>query len=160
MQSQRQLRVGELVRHALSDILMRGGTYDPDIDRQPITVPEVRMTPDLKIATVFVMPLGGANADVIVKALARQAKPLRGQLSRQIRQLKYMPELRFRLDTRFDDDDRMRDALAEPEVARDLAAEEGGGDAGTPRATDIPHASGTDSPATPAADDRTSGGNQ
>lgn len=118
--SQRQLRVGELVRHALSDILMRGGTYDPDLDRQPITVPEVRMSPDLKIATVFVMPLGGANAEVIVKALAKQAKPLRGQLSRQIRQLKYMPELRFRLDTRFDDDDRMRDALADPAVAPDL----------------------------------------
>lgn len=118
--SQRQLRVGELVRHALSDILMRGGTYDPELDRQPITVPEVRMSADLKIATVFVMPLGGANADNIVKALARQAKPLRGQLSRQIRQMKYMPELRFRLDTRFDDDDRMRQALADPTVAEDL----------------------------------------
>ncbi|WP_371747222.1 30S ribosome-binding factor RbfA [Acuticoccus sp. I52.16.1] len=120
MQSQRQLRVGELVRHALSDILMRGGSYDPDLDRQPITVPEVRMSPDLKIATVFVMPLGGENADAIVKALARQAKPLRGQLSRQIRQMKFMPELRFRLDTRFDDDDRMRDVLSEPTVAADI----------------------------------------
>ncbi|WP_319005121.1 30S ribosome-binding factor RbfA [Acuticoccus sediminis] len=124
MQSQRQLRVGELVRHALSDILMRGGTYDPDLDRQPITVPEVRMSADLKIATVYVMPLGGMNAELIVKALARQAKPLRVQLSRQIRQLKYMPELRFRLDTRFDDDDRMREALHDPSVAADIEHED------------------------------------
>ncbi|MEM6761908.1 MAG: 30S ribosome-binding factor RbfA [Pseudomonadota bacterium] len=124
MQSQRQLRVGELVRHALSDILMRGGTYDPDLDSQPITVPEVRMSPDLKIATVFVMPLGGKNADRIVKALARNAKPLRATLSRQIRQLKYMPDLRFRLDTRFDDDDRMRNALADPQVAKDVSADD------------------------------------
>lgn len=119
--SQRQLRVGELVRHALSDILMRGGTYDPDIDRQPITVPEVRMSADLKIATVFVMPLGGENQERIVKALARNAKPLRAELSRAIKQLKYMPDLRFRLDTRFDDDDHMRDMLADPTVKADLA---------------------------------------
>ncbi len=121
--SQRQLRVGELVRHAIADILIRGGTYDPDLDRLPITVPEVRMSPDLKIATVFVMPLGGANRDVVVKALARQAKPLRALLAREIRQMKFMPELRFRLDTRFDDDDKMRAAMADPVVAQDLAAE-------------------------------------
>lgn len=121
MQSQRQLRVGELVRHALSDILMRGGTYDPDLDAQPITVPEVRMSPDLKVATVFVMPLGGANQDRIVKALARQAKPLRGELAKQIRQMKFMPELRFRLDTRFDDDDKLRAMLSDPKVASDLS---------------------------------------
>ncbi|MCF3936300.1 30S ribosome-binding factor RbfA [Acuticoccus sp. M5D2P5] len=129
--SQRQLRVGELVRHALADILMRGGTYDPDLDSRPITVPEVRMSPDLKIATVFVMPLGGGDGDRIVKALARSAKFLRGEVSKQIRQLKYMPELRFRLDTRFDDDDRLREMLAEPIVAADLdqddAAEDGEG---------------------------------
>jgi ribosome-binding factor A len=137
-QSQRQLRVGELVRHALSAILMRGGTYDPDIDRAPITVPEVRMSPDLKIATVFVMPLGGANRDVVVKALARQAKPLRAQLAREIRQMKFMPELRFRLDTRFDDDDRMREAMAAPGVAQDLDATDGPGDdaAAAPHAPD------------------------
>ena len=123
MQSQRQLRVGELVRHALSDILMRGGNYDPDVVRQPITVPEVRMRTDLKIATVFVMPLGGQNAERIVKALARNAKQLRGALAPQIRQLKFMPELRFRLDTRFDDDDRMRAALADPRVSSDMGVE-------------------------------------
>ena len=121
--SQRQLRVGELVRHALSDILMRGGTYDPELDR-PITIPEVRMSPDLKIATVFVMPLGGAEGERIVKALARNARFLRGELSKSIRQLKYMPELRFRFDTRFDDDDRMRDMLSEPQVADDVDREE------------------------------------
>ncbi len=126
MQSQRQLRVGELVRHALSAILARGGTYDPDIDRQPITVPEVRMSPDLKIATVLVMPLGGENRDRIVKALARNAKPLRVELAREIRQLKYMPELRFRLDTRFDDDDWMRSVLKDPIIAKDIAKEDDG----------------------------------
>lgn len=123
MQSQRQLRVGELVRHALSDVLKRGATYDPQIDRQPITIPEVRMSPDLKIATVFVMPLGGVNRDAIVKALAQQAKPLRGQLAREISQMRSIPELRFRLDTRFDDDDEMRRALSNPVVANDLEAD-------------------------------------
>lgn len=118
--SQRQLRVGELVRHALSDILMRGEVHDPDLAAQPITVPEVRMSPDLKIATVFVMPLGGANQDQIVKALARNARPLRGELAKRIRQLKYMPTLRFRLDTRFDDDDRLRNLLSDPRVAADI----------------------------------------
>jgi ribosome-binding factor A len=124
-QSQRQLRVGELVRHALADILMRGETYDPELDGRPITVPEVRMSPDLKIATAFVMPLGGEDGERIIKALARNAKPLRAELSKRIRQLKYMPDLRFRLDTRFDDDDRMREALAAPVVAADLSRDDG-----------------------------------
>lgn len=122
--SQRQLRVGELVRHALSDILVRGVIHDPDLDGRPITVPEVRMSPDLKVATVLVMPLGGADGERVVKGLARSAKAIRGELSKKIRQLKFMPDLRFRLDTRFDDDDAMRDALAEPKVATDLSREE------------------------------------
>lgn len=121
--SQRQLRVGELVRHALSDILMRGGTYDPELSR-PITVPEVRMSPDLKIATAYVMPLGGEDGERIVKALARHARFLRGELSKDIRQLKFMPELRFRLDTRFDDDDKLRAMLSSKRVADDLAGGE------------------------------------
>ncbi|XWN31204.1 MAG: 30S ribosome-binding factor RbfA [Devosia sp.] len=120
MQSQRQLRVGELVRHALSEILTRGEVHDEELGRQPITVPEVRMSPDLKVATVFVMPLGGLNADRIVKVLARNAKPIRAVLARRIRQMKYMPELRFRLDTRFDDDDKMRTILEDPDVAADI----------------------------------------
>ena len=122
--SQRQLRVGELVRHALSDILVRGAVHDPDLDGRPITVPEVRMSPDLKVATIYVMPLGGGDGERIVKALARSARPLRGELAKRIRQLKYMPELRFRLDTRFDDDDAMREALAEPDVAADIERQE------------------------------------
>lgn len=122
--SQRQLRVGELVRHALSEILVRGAIHDPDLDGRPITVPEVRMTPDLKVATVFVMPLGGGEGERVVKGLARSARAIRGELSKKVRQLKYMPELRFRLDTRFDDDDAMREALAEPDVAADIARPE------------------------------------
>lgn len=104
---------------------MRGGTYDPDLDR-PITVPEVRMSPDLKLATVFVMPLGGEGQDRVVKALARNARMLRGELSKEIRQMKFMPELRFRLDTRFDDDDHLRDMLSDPKVAADLGDDDTG----------------------------------
>ncbi|MEM8663605.1 MAG: 30S ribosome-binding factor RbfA [Pseudomonadota bacterium] len=126
-QSQRQLRVGELVRHALSDILVRGGTHDPDLDGRPITGPEVRMSPDLKVATVYVMPLGGGDGERVVKALARSARYIRGQLAPQVKQLKFMPELRFRLDTRFDDDDTIRDALSEPKVAEDLRGENDNG---------------------------------
>lgn len=124
MTSQRQLRVGELVRHELSGIFVRGGARDPDLDGVAITVPEVRMSPDLKIATVFVMPLGGGDSERVVKGLARSARFIRGELSKKMRQLKFMPELRFQLDTRFDDDDRMRDALADPLVARDAEAGE------------------------------------
>jgi ribosome-binding factor A len=124
-QTQRQLRVGELVRHALSDILMRGGAHDPELDGRPVTVPEVRMSPDLKIATVFVMPLGGADGERTLKALARSARTLRGALSKEIGQLKFMPQLRFRLDTRFDDDDRVRELLQQPRVAADIAADPG-----------------------------------
>ncbi len=110
MPSQRQLRVGELVRKELSDILTRGQLSDPDLDGVIITVPEVRMTPDLRVATCLVMPLGGEHGQTIVKALARNAKYLRGQLAHRIK-VKYMPDLRFLLDTRFDDDDRIGSLL-------------------------------------------------
>ena len=123
--SQRQLKVGELIRHALAEIFSRGDVVDDVIARHSLTVPEVRMSPDLKIATVFVMPLGGENAERIVKALARNAKALRAMLAREINQLKFMPELRFRLDTRFDDDDRMREVLASPRIVEDLERKEG-----------------------------------
>ncbi|NBN65756.1 30S ribosome-binding factor RbfA [Microvirga tunisiensis] len=121
MPSQRQLRVGELVRKELSDIFTRGQLSDPDLDGVIITIPEVRMTPDLRLATCLVMPLGGRNADKVVKALNRSAKFFRGQVSRKLT-MKYMPDFRFILDTRFDDDDRIGTLLMQPEVKRDLDA--------------------------------------
>lgn len=121
MPSQRQLRVGELVRKELSDIFTRGQLSDPDLDGVILTIPEVRMTPDLRLATCLVMPLGGQNTDKVVKALNRSAKYFRGQVSRKLT-MKYMPDLRFILDTRFDDDDRIGSLLMQPEVKRDLDA--------------------------------------
>ncbi|MBO6509849.1 MAG: 30S ribosome-binding factor RbfA [Roseibium sp.] len=123
--SQRQLRVGETVRKELSDIFTRGEFSDPDLDGVIVTIPEVRMTPDLRLATCLVMPLGGKNAENVEKALNRSAKYLRGQVSRRLT-MKYMPDLRFVLDTRFDDDDRIGSLLHSPEVSRDLDAEEEG----------------------------------
>ncbi len=125
--SQRQLRVGETVRKELSDILTRGEFSDPDLEGVIVTIPEVRMTPDLRLATCLVMPLGGKNAEQVEKALNRSAKFLRGQVARRLT-MKYMPDLRFVLDTRFDDDDRIGSLLHSPEVSRDLDAEEDGGD--------------------------------
>ncbi len=125
--SQRQLRVGETVRKELSDILTRGRFSDPDLDGVIVTIPEVRMTPDLRLATCLVMPLGGVNAENVEKALNRSAKYLRGQVSRRLT-MKYMPDLRFVLDTRFDDDDRIGTLLHSPEVSRDLDADEEDGD--------------------------------
>ena len=119
MPSQRQLRVGELLRKELSEILSRGDVRDPVLETHIITVPEVRVSPDLKHATVLVMPLGGTDADAVVDALGRHRKYLRGQVSRRMT-MKFMPDLHFRLDTRFDDDDRITKLLHRPEVARDL----------------------------------------
>src|SRR5690606_41633009 len=124
MPSQRQLRVGELVRKELSDILTRGGFSNPDLDGAIITVPEVRMSPDLRLATCLVMPLGGRNADKVVRAMNRSTKYFRGQVSRRLT-MKFMPDLRFVLDTRFDDDDRIDRLLHTPEVQRDLSDEDG-----------------------------------
>lgn len=120
MPSQRQLRVGEIVRKEMSDILSRGQLSDPDLDGVIITIPEVRMTPDLRLATCLIMPLGGQNGDKVVKALNRSAKYFRGQISRRMT-MKFMPDLRFILDTRFDDDDRIGALLHSPDVKRDFA---------------------------------------
>lgn len=117
MPSQRQLRVGELVRKEMSDILSRGEMSDPVLERAFVTVPEVRMSPDLRNATVLVMPLGGENAEQVVEALNRSRKYFRGQVSRRMT-MKFMPDLRFALDTRFDDDDRIGDLLNENRANR------------------------------------------
>jgi ribosome-binding factor A len=118
--SQRQLRFGELFRHALAEIISRGRLMDPDLEGRIITIPEVRLTADLKIATVYVMQLGGGDAKVIVKALARNARFIRGELSKTMRDLKFMPELRFRFDEMFDEATRIEKLLHDPRVTRDL----------------------------------------
>jgi len=117
--SQRQLRVGELIRHALADILQRGDVHDPALEGVVVTVPEVRMSPDLKLATVFIMPLGGRDADAILAAFERNKRFLRGDVAHHVA-LRYAPELRFRLDTSFDEGDRIEALLRSPEVKRDL----------------------------------------
>jgi ribosome-binding factor A len=114
------LRVGEQVRHALSELLQRGEIVDPVIENSVISISEVRMSPDLKIATAFVSPLGAANEEAVVKALNSHAKFVRGRVSHALRQMKYMPEFRFRLDTSFDNFAKIDELLKSPEVARDL----------------------------------------
>ncbi len=117
--SQRQLRVGELVRHALADMLSRGEIIDPVIESHFITVPEVRMSPDLKLATCYVVPMGGKDAQAVVKALAANARYIRGQIARRV-DLRYAPDLRFRIDDSFEIGDRVDSLLRSPEVRADL----------------------------------------
>ena len=120
--TQRQLRVAEIIRHAIADILTRGQIADPDLDGVVITVPEVRISPDLKNATALVMPLGGRDTKKVMAGLERSRKWFRGQIARRVN-LKYAPDISFRLDTRFDDDDAVTQMLHRPEVARDLDGE-------------------------------------
>jgi ribosome-binding factor A len=120
---QRQLRVGELVRHALSEVLARGDLREPELVGVIVTVPEVRLTPDLKIATCYVMPLGGQNPEGVVQALDRNRKFLRGEVARRV-ELKFATDLRFRVDTSFAEGARI-DALlrTNPVVLQDIDAE-------------------------------------
>lgn len=118
--TQRMLRVGEQVRHALSDMLSRGEIIDPLIETSVISISEVRMSPDLKVATAFVSPLGAPDDAAVVAALSHHAKFIRGRVTHALRQMKYMPEFRFKLDTSFDNFSRIDGLLKSPEVARDL----------------------------------------
>jgi ribosome-binding factor A len=117
--SQRQLRAGELVRHALAEILSRGEVHDPVIEGRMITVPEVRMSPDLRQATVYVMPLGGRDEKAVLEALDRNRRFLRGEIARRV-SLKFAPDIHFRLDERFDEAERIEKLLRSPAVKRDL----------------------------------------
>jgi ribosome-binding factor A len=117
--SQRQLKVGELIRHALADIFFRGEIVDEVLSRHSITVPEVRMTPDLKLATVYVLPLGGGDAEEAVEHLNKHKRFLRGEVAKRI-SMRFMPELRFKVDTSFEASARIDELLASPKVARDL----------------------------------------
>ena len=117
--SQRQLRVGELVRRTLSEVLVRGDIHDPELNRLSITVGEVRCSPDLKIATAFVMPLGGEAQGEAIEFLARNKAELRRIIGRKAG-LKFTPDLRFRLDETFDQMDETRRLFEEEKVRRDV----------------------------------------
>jgi ribosome-binding factor A len=117
--SQRQLRVGELVRHALADMLTRGDVHDSVIEQHMITIPEVRVTADLRLATIYVMPLGGRDAEEVVAAFERHKKFLRAEIAHRIN-LKFAPDIRFRVDDRFAEAERIDKLLHSPEVQRDL----------------------------------------
>ena len=121
---QRQLRVGERVRHVLSEMLPRGEIIDPVIEKTVISITEVRMSPDLKIATAFVSSIGTRDPDAVIEALNKYAKFIRGRVSFALRQMKYMPEFRFRLDTSYNNFAKINNLLRSPEVARDLKSEE------------------------------------
>lgn len=117
--SQRALRAGEVIRHAIADILSRGEVHDPVIEGHLITVPEVRMSPDLKLATIYVMPLGGRDEQAVLDALERNKRFLRGEIAHRVN-LKFAPDIRFRLDERFDEAERVEKLLRTPQVKRDL----------------------------------------
>jgi ribosome-binding factor A len=117
--SQRQLRVGELIRRTLSEVLMRGDIHDPDLNRISVTVGEVRTSSDLKIATAYVMPLGGEGQDDLIALLARNKHELRRMIGKKVG-LKYAPDLRFRLDETFDQIDETRRLFDQDTVRRDV----------------------------------------
>ncbi len=123
--TQRMLRVGELVRHALAGLFARGEIEDEALSGPAITVPQVRMSPDLKLATAYVMPLGGARADEIVAALTRHRRFIRGRIAPELA-LKYTPELRFLVDDTFEAFGRIDALLKSERVQRDLAPDDDG----------------------------------
>lgn len=121
--SQRQLRVGEQARHALAQVLQRDELRDPALDGVVVSITEVRMSPDLKIATAYISPIGGEK-DTVVAALNRNARFIRGRAAGYLRQMKYMPEFRFRIDTSFDNFAKIDEILRSPEVTRDLSQDD------------------------------------
>ena len=123
--TQRSLRAGELVRHAVAEILARREVHDPVIETHLITVPEVRMSPDLRIATVYILPLGGQDNAAVLAALDRNKRHLRAEIARRVN-LKFAPEIRFRIDERFDEAERIDRLLRTPQVRRDLDNDSGG----------------------------------
>jgi ribosome-binding factor A len=122
--SQRGLRVGELIRHAIAEMLTRGDVHDPVLEGHLITVPEVRMTADLRLATIYVMPLGARDIEEVIEALERNKRFLRGEIAHRVN-LKFAPEIRFRADERFDEAERIEKLLRTPAVQRDLKRESG-----------------------------------
>ena len=118
--SQRMLRVAELIRHTMAELLVRSAIGDPVLESQAITIPEVRMSPDLKLATIYVMPLGGRTIADVVAALDRNKKVLRGEIARRIN-LRFAPQIRFKADPSFEYGAKIDALLELPEVKRDLS---------------------------------------
>jgi ribosome-binding factor A len=127
--SQRMLRVGELVRHALAGLFARGEIEDDELSGAVITVPEVRMSPDLKVASAYVMPLGGERANEIVAALNRHQRFIRGRVAPEI-ELKFAPEIRFFVDETFEEFGKIDALLRSDRVQRDLKADDGEDESG------------------------------
>ncbi len=121
------LRVAELVRHASAEVLSRGEINDPVLETHVVTVPRVKMSPDLKLATIFVMPLGGKDAKAVIAALDRHRAFLRGEIARKVN-LKFAPDIRFKMDDSFDNSARIDALLNSEKVRRDLDAGDGGSD--------------------------------
>ena len=119
--TQRQLRVGEEIRHALAATFMRGDTHILELETSSITVSEVRISPDLKHATAYVITLGGSDVDVVVGKLNEHAGEFRHQVTRQVKHLKYSPKIRFKKDDSFDEAQKINNLLRDPRVQRDLA---------------------------------------
>jgi ribosome-binding factor A len=119
MPSQRQLRVGELIRHALSEMLTRGDIHDEVLTSHVVTIPEVRMSPDLRLATIYVVPLGGKDVEPVLAALERHKRFVRGQIARAVN-LKFAPDIRFMRDESFEEAGRIERLLHSPGVRRDI----------------------------------------
>lgn len=117
--SQRMLRVGELVRHTMAELLTKAVIHDPALEGEVVTVPDVRMSPDLKLATVYIMPLGGKNMNEVLAALDRHKPFVRGEIARRVN-LRYAPDVRFKPDPSFDEGARIDALLGSPKVKRDL----------------------------------------
>ena len=122
--SQRMLRVAELIRHAMSDLLSRGDILDPVLETHVVTIPSVRMSPDLKLATIYVMPLGGQDVNAVIAALDRNKKFLRGESARRVN-LKFAPDVRFKHDAGFDASAKIDAILNSPKVKQDLETRDG-----------------------------------
>ncbi|WP_292496757.1 30S ribosome-binding factor RbfA [Methylobacterium sp.] len=133
--SQRQQRVAELIRHAIAEVLQRGDIQDAVLSAHVITVPEVRMSPDLKLATAYIMPLGGLNEAPVIAALERNKKALRQEVARRVN-LKFAPDLRFLRDETFDEADRIDALLRTDKVRRDLESRTPGDEQNPDRAAD------------------------
>ena len=120
--SQRQLRVGELIRHKLAEMLSRGEIHDDVLASHVVTIPEVRLSPDLKLATAYVIPLGGTDTEAVLEALTRHKRYIRAEIAHAVN-LKFAPDIRFRIDDRFAEAERIDKLLRSPSVKRDLEDE-------------------------------------
>ncbi|MFI5014895.1 MAG: 30S ribosome-binding factor RbfA [Hyphomicrobiales bacterium] len=120
--TQRALRVGEVIRHALAEILARGEVRDDILESHVITIPEVRVSPDMRLATAYVMPLGGRDVGPVLAALERHRRFIKGEIARRIN-LRYAPDIRFRRDETFEEASRIDALLHSEKVRRDLDAD-------------------------------------